>query len=472
MKIIVAIKQVPLRDSQFHVNASGKWIEETDLTFEINEPDAYALEEALQLKEKHGAEVVALCAGPARAAQTIREALAKGADRAIHIETDDLGSLDTLGVAKLLAAAAAAEKPDLILTGLQSDDLGAGQTGVIMAELLGMPQFPDQSCINRFLHELGSLQSLQLERISEALLHRFGLWRRLDRVDLDIDSTGLMVYGHTYEGMRKGYFPRQRGRRGYRLTVAATANPADPEILALAFDPANVQPAGRLWDCLYQAADVLGSLERLGVVRADAAFGTGADVQELLELGVRFIVKGMVNQTAINFAARVSPTRWESLDLFRQVYDLGPQRIANCRHPVRVILVKLMTRRFDRPAYSHLYTNLGPEQADAAQLVMRYDDRQCIEALFKSAKYGLAIDHLRTKRYRSIEGFLHVAAITFNLLSWFRFYLLAQAGLGDLGMRELAQTLMDIPAKCSRAGNQVLLSFPARHPLAPALARL
>jgi electron transfer flavoprotein beta subunit len=143
MKIIVAIKQVPLRDSQFHVNASEKWIEETDLTFEINEPDAYALEEALQLKEKHGGEVVALCAGPARAAQTIREALAKGADRAIHIEADDLGSglrsLDTLGVAKLLAAAAAAEKPDLILTGLQSDDLGAGQTGVVMAELLGMP---------------------------------------------------------------------------------------------------------------------------------------------------------------------------------------------------------------------------------------------------------------------------------------------------------------------------------------------
>src|SRR5258706_16084731 len=139
MKIIVAIKQVPLRDSQFHVNASGKWIEETDLTFEINEPDAYALEEALQLKEKHGGEVVALCAGPARAAQTIREALAKGADRAIHIEEENLTSFDTLGIAKLLAKAAEAEKPDLVLTGLQSDDLGYGQTGVVMAEIMGLP---------------------------------------------------------------------------------------------------------------------------------------------------------------------------------------------------------------------------------------------------------------------------------------------------------------------------------------------
>ena len=69
---------------------SGKWIQEADLSFEINEPDAYALEEALQLKEKHGGEVIALCAGPARAAQTIREALAKGADRAIHIEEENL----------------------------------------------------------------------------------------------------------------------------------------------------------------------------------------------------------------------------------------------------------------------------------------------------------------------------------------------------------------------------------------------
>lgn len=139
MKILVSIKQVPSRDSQLRVDTSGRWIQESDLTFEINEPDAFALEEALRLKEKHGGEVVALCAGPARASQTIREALAKGADRAIHIEEENLTAFDTLGTAKLLAKAAESEKPDLILTGLQSDDLGYGQTGVVMAELLGLP---------------------------------------------------------------------------------------------------------------------------------------------------------------------------------------------------------------------------------------------------------------------------------------------------------------------------------------------
>jgi electron transfer flavoprotein beta subunit len=139
MKVIVAIKQVPARDSQLRVDSSGKWIQETDLTYEINEPDAYALEEGLQLKEKHGGEVVVISAGPARVAQTIREALAKGADRAIHIEEDLLASFDPLATARLLAAALQPEAPDLILTGLQSDDFGYGQTGVILAELLGFP---------------------------------------------------------------------------------------------------------------------------------------------------------------------------------------------------------------------------------------------------------------------------------------------------------------------------------------------
>lgn len=139
MKIIVAIKQVPDRDAAIRIDAAGKWIDETNLEWAMNESDAYALEEALQLKEKAGGEVVVLSAGPERLGPTIREALAKGADRAIHIDANDLGNRDALGVARLLAAAIQPESPDLVLTGLQSDDLGLGQTGVILAELLNLP---------------------------------------------------------------------------------------------------------------------------------------------------------------------------------------------------------------------------------------------------------------------------------------------------------------------------------------------
>ena len=139
MKIIVAIKQVPERDSPVHIDASGKGIDDSDLQYAMNESDAHALEEALQLKDQHGGEVIVLSAGPERVGTTIREALAKGADRAIHILSDDLGSRDALGVARLLAAAIKPENPDLVLAGLQSEDLGFGQTSVILAELLGLP---------------------------------------------------------------------------------------------------------------------------------------------------------------------------------------------------------------------------------------------------------------------------------------------------------------------------------------------
>ncbi len=139
MKIAVCIKQVVTREWQLRVNDAKTWIRDHDASFELNEPDAYALEEALRLKEKHGGEVVVCSAGPARAAQVIREALARGADRAIHVEGDSLASADATTVAEALASAIRDENFDLVLTGLQSDDQGFGQVGVVLAEKLGMP---------------------------------------------------------------------------------------------------------------------------------------------------------------------------------------------------------------------------------------------------------------------------------------------------------------------------------------------
>src|SRR6202451_3696848 len=139
MKIAVCIKQVPAKDAPLRIADDGVWIRETDIGFETNEPDGFALEEALRLKEKHGGEVVAVSMGPERAKQTIKEALAKGADRGIHVADNEFFKLDPLSSARSLAAAIEKENFDLILTGLQSDDQGFGQTGVLLAELLGRP---------------------------------------------------------------------------------------------------------------------------------------------------------------------------------------------------------------------------------------------------------------------------------------------------------------------------------------------
>src|SRR6476646_1721883 len=139
MKIAVCLKHVVTRDAAVRVDEARTWIRDQDASCELNEPDAYALEEALRLKEKHSGEVIVCSAGPARAAQVIREALARGADRAIHVESDALATADAHAIAEALAAAIRDEQVDLVLTGLQSDDQGFGQVGVILAETLGMP---------------------------------------------------------------------------------------------------------------------------------------------------------------------------------------------------------------------------------------------------------------------------------------------------------------------------------------------
>ena len=139
MKIIVCIKQVITREWPVRVDDAGTWIREHDASFEMNEPDAYALEAALRLREAQGGEVTVCSVGPPRVTQVIREALARGADRAIHVLDDTGACADAFTVASAMAASIRDESADLVLTGLQSDDQGFAQTGVVLSALMGLP---------------------------------------------------------------------------------------------------------------------------------------------------------------------------------------------------------------------------------------------------------------------------------------------------------------------------------------------
>ena len=139
MRIAVCLKQVPNTEARLRVGASGKWIEEEELPFVINESDEYALEEGLKLAEATGGEVVAVSLGPARVKEALRKALALGAARAIHLTDPALDGGDALTTGKALAAALAREEIDLVLTGSQSDDVGFGGTGSVIAGHLGWP---------------------------------------------------------------------------------------------------------------------------------------------------------------------------------------------------------------------------------------------------------------------------------------------------------------------------------------------
>ena len=139
MNLIVCIKQVVTREWPVRVDDAGAWIREQDASFEMNEPDAYALEAALRLKEAQGGEVTVCSVGPPRVTQVIREALARGADRAIHVVDDAGVCVDAFTVASAMASAIKDEPVDLVLTGLQSDDQGFAQTGVVLSALMGLP---------------------------------------------------------------------------------------------------------------------------------------------------------------------------------------------------------------------------------------------------------------------------------------------------------------------------------------------
>ena len=140
MKIIVLMKQVANKDAVLRIAPDEKWINEADIAKQTNESDGYALEEALRLKEAKGEGEVIVCSlGPQSAKTVIKDALARGADRGIHVVADDSNRLSPFQIAKAIADAVREENADLVFTGLQSDDASYGQTGVILAELLGIP---------------------------------------------------------------------------------------------------------------------------------------------------------------------------------------------------------------------------------------------------------------------------------------------------------------------------------------------
>ena len=140
MKILVCIKQVPDMESKFKVNAAGNWYDETDLAWRMNEYDEYAVEQAVQLKEQQAdSEVTVLSIGPDRVRETMKKALAMGCDRGFHISDDEAHSKDPFAIASLIAEYAREQGFDLIFTGMQSQDRGSAQVGVLVAEMLGLP---------------------------------------------------------------------------------------------------------------------------------------------------------------------------------------------------------------------------------------------------------------------------------------------------------------------------------------------
>jgi transposase-like protein len=340
----------------------------------------------------------------------------------------------------------------------------------VMAQSLSMVHFPEQSTINRLLHQFSSFSLLQLENGLEQLLLQFGIFRQQPKVDFDFDNTGLMVYGHTFEFARKGYFPKHPGAKGYQLSMAYSFGNVPSEILFLHLAPGNYSPAAYFWDAIYQVMEILGSVERIGIIRADAAQGTGENIQELIDMGLDFIIKGFHPHTACNFAKNVSEKQWIAIDFFSHVVDLGLRKITNCCHLVRVILIRTYNTRQGQIEFSHLYVRLTQRQMSAPEIFDFYNHRQNIEALFNCEKHGMHLTPMKTRKFDSILAFLYFNVMTFNLLNWFKFAMLKNTPFENIGINDFINKLMRIPAYVTTRARQMELRFPAEHPMIKKLA--
>ena len=329
-----------------------------------------------------------------------------------------------------------------------------------VARLLGMQGFPEQSSVSNFLHTMSAASLEELDLVSQECQHQFGTSTHEKVVDLDIDATGLTVYGATYQCAAKGYFPRQRGEKGYQLGLVSAA--PSGEALANCFLAGNLRPEQLLPELIYGAAETLGAMDRIGLIVLDAGFGTEANIRELQANSLPYLVKGRDPRTFKKIASALPEYKWDYAGPHCDVCELGMQKVL----PKSDILSRTILFRHSNDKgeidYGHIYTSL-PATMMTDQVVSRYNQREEIESVNKIVKSTLQAKHLRTRSKQSIEAFLKINLLTLNLLYAFRRLILRPAGMGELGIRDIVCRLMPIPAKFAQTGEGVKLSMPALH---------
>jgi len=329
-----------------------------------------------------------------------------------------------------------------------------------VARLLGMPGFPEQSSVSGFLHALTDASLEELDLVRQECQRLFGAAAHETAVDLDIDATGFTVYGGTYQCAAKGYFPRQRGEKGYQLGLVSAAKSG--EALADCFLPGNLRPELLLPELIYGAAEALGAMDRIGLITMDAGFGTEANISEMQANSLPYLVKGRDPRTFQKIAKALAGHEWDYAGPHCGVYELGLQRVLpKSKTFARTILFRYSNDQGGAD-YGHVCTSL-PASLKADQVARRYNQREEIESVNKIVKSTLHAKHLRTRSDRSIEAFLKIDLLTLNLLHAFRRLILSPAGMGDLGLRDIVCRLMPIPAKFAQTGEGVRLNMPAAH---------
>ena len=179
-----------------------------------------------------------------------------------------------------------------------------------------------------------------------------------EKVNLDIDSTGLIANGKTYTFNRKGYFSKRRGERGYQLSLCISSLTTD--ILVHNLMPGNHHTPSDFIELIYSAAEVLGSFDRIGIIRSDSAYGTAINLDFLIDHDLHFVIKGCNSKSFKDIIANISPVEWEYVNNTMSIFDAGERKIpqSNNNYCARVIILKYITPK-GKIKFAHIYTTLS-----------------------------------------------------------------------------------------------------------------
>jgi hypothetical protein len=305
-----------------------------------------------------------------------------------------------------------------------------------------MESFPDQSLINRFLRSFRKIHIPSLSGIWDDLYKDNNLAKKgRNKIPVDFDSTDLVVEGETYQFARKGYFPDKKGKKGYRLSAAFCGGKIK-ELITHFLDPGNWASAGRFKDLIKKVLELLPK-DKL-IFRADSAFGTVKNINYLLKLGVRFILKGKNGKTAKNLATSIENLNFVEVNKSTQIAEVPPKFIPDdfINDKVRIIIIQ--KKKGGKLTYSHLITNIF--WMSLLGLFDFYNARQTIEAFIKSAKNLLSIKHLRTRKISGIKAFLYFAFMAYNLLIWFIRSLKRDLKMIEFSLHDLIEEIMNATA--------------------------
>jgi len=308
----------------------------------------------------------------------------------------------------------------------------------LAANMLSMERFPDQSQINRLLTRTDEESVTQLRDIHNQLFteHSHSI-HSPEPVVIDIDQSGLLAGGKTYEFASKGYFPNKAGKKGYQLSVAFAGEHS--EIVDLYLDPGNTHCQNRLEDLLSSITSKYTEHLKDGrlIVRLDSGYGSLENIERFMSIkGLKFIVKGYSTRTAAIIARKVPKSAYKQVSEGAWVYEL-PQE-----GRLRVILVRFR-RKDGNLTYTLLYTNISRKKLSCEEAFHFYNGRQTIEAFFKMAKNTYGIKNLRTSKFYGIYTFLWMMAMTHNLITWFKVIKVEGTELKGAGVKTLVE-------KCSR----------------------